>query len=104
MSLLHVEADYELKKVGAGFSRMPGVASSFEQRKISPCDGSGAYSASHRNWFTPLYPERPRFFEDDNAVWIHKPVMVQLQTEEEFLRGCLQDDELSKMLAPNVVN
>ena len=24
-------------------------------------------------------------------------------TEEEFLRGCLQDDELSKMLAPNVV-
>ena len=25
-------------------------------------------------------------------------------TEEEFLRGCLQDDELSKMLAPNVVN
>lgn len=23
-------------------------------------------------------------------------------TEEEFLRGCLQDDELSKMLAPNV--
>jgi len=24
-------------------------------------------------------------------------------TEEEFLRGCLQDNELSKMLAPNVV-
>ncbi|CAB4063832.1 Neuronal calcium sensor 2 [Lepeophtheirus salmonis] len=24
-------------------------------------------------------------------------------TEDEFLRGCLQDDELSKMLAPNVV-
>merc|ERR1711902_394739 len=24
-------------------------------------------------------------------------------TEEEFLRGCLQDGELSKMLAPNVV-
>ena len=24
-------------------------------------------------------------------------------TEEEFLRGCLQDEELSKMLAPNVV-
>ena len=23
-------------------------------------------------------------------------------TEEEFLKGCLQDDELSKMLAPNV--
>ena len=25
-------------------------------------------------------------------------------TEEEFLKGCLQDDELSKMLAPNVSN
>jgi len=24
-------------------------------------------------------------------------------TEEEFLSGCMQDDELSKMLAPNVV-
>ena len=24
-------------------------------------------------------------------------------TEEEFLRGCLQDNELSKMLVPNVV-
>ena len=23
-------------------------------------------------------------------------------TEEEFLKGCLQDDDLSKMLAPNV--
>jgi len=23
-------------------------------------------------------------------------------TEDEFLKGCLQDDELSKMLAPNV--
>ena len=26
-----------------------------------------------------------------------------LLTEEEFVRGCLEDDELSKMLAPNVV-
>ena len=25
-------------------------------------------------------------------------------TEEEFLKGCIQDDELSKMLAPNVSN
>ena len=26
-----------------------------------------------------------------------------LLTEEEFLRGCLEDDELSMLLAPNVI-
>ena len=25
-------------------------------------------------------------------------------TEEEFLRGCLEDDEMSKLLSPNIVD
>ena len=42
--------------------------------------------------FLKIYAEITRMDENNDGTL----------TEEEFLKGCLQDDELSKMLAPNV--
>ena len=42
--------------------------------------------------FLKIYAETTRMDENNDGTL----------TEEEFLKGCLQDDELSKMLAPNV--
>ena len=42
--------------------------------------------------FKKIYSEITRMDENNDGTL----------TEEEFLKGCLQDDELSKMLAPNV--
>jgi len=91
MGARHVAIDYEMKKISAGlFSVHPSVPSLFEgDRSETPCrasEYSGPSSATHRFWFTPLYPGRPRFSRDDTGVLIEKPVQVQLQSEEEFLR------------------
>jgi hypothetical protein len=90
MGARHVAIDYEMKKISAGLLPVhPSVPSLFESgRSGSPCRilrESGPSSATHRFWFTPLYPDRPRFLRDDAGVLIQKPVEVQLQSEEEFL-------------------
>ena len=48
----------------------------------------------------------PMSDSDERARKIFRRMDVNrdgLLTEEEFLRGCLEDDELSKLLAPNIV-
>ena len=48
----------------------------------------------------------PMSVADERARKIFRRMDVNrdgLLTEEEFLRGCLEDDELSKLLAPNMV-
>ena len=48
----------------------------------------------------------PMSVADERARKIFRRMDVNrdgLLTEEEFLRGCLEDDDLSKLLAPNVV-
>jgi hypothetical protein len=92
MGQRHVRIDYELKKVSAGLMDLsPSIPAMFESsRESAPCrtnmDARAPASATHRFWFTPLYPEKPRFLQDDTGVFIDKPVKVQLQSEEEFLR------------------
>src|SRR5206468_11978106 len=87
----HVAIDFEMKQISAGlFPVHPSVPSLFESNQSgSPCRANeyGSTSATHRFWFTPLYPDRPRFLRDDTGVLIEKPVDVQLQSEEEFLRA-----------------
>ncbi len=84
MAALDVQIDYELKRVGAGYAIMPGVLSSFDLNPISTCSG-GKYEAAHRYWFTSRYPPAPRYLQDQNSVWVHRPIQVQLLTEEEYL-------------------
>ena len=90
MGARHVAIDYEMKKISAGLLPVhPSVPSLFESGpSSSPCRvaESSHTSATHRFWFTPLYPDRPRFVRDDSGVLIQKPVEVQLQSEEESLR------------------
>lgn len=90
MGARHVAIDYEMKQISAGlFPLHPSVPSLFDSGpSSSPCRAGepGPTSATHRFWFTPLYPDRPRFVRDDTGVLIQKPVEVQLQSEEEFLR------------------
>ncbi|MCX6630244.1 MAG: hypothetical protein NTW28_21710, partial [Candidatus Solibacter sp.] len=89
----HVEIDYELKRVGAGLKNLgPTVTSLYEMTRAEsiPCQGgeqpAAPHSATHRFWFTPLYPTRkPRFLQDGGAIWIEEPIHVQVQSEEEFL-------------------
>lgn len=90
MGVRHVAIDYEMKRISAGLVTVhSSVPSIFDSRQSSgPCQASesGPTSATHRFWFTPQYPDRPRYVRDDTGVLIQKPVEVQLQSEEEFLR------------------
>lgn len=96
MGARHVAIDYELKKIAAGlFSLEPRVPSVFETARsaAAPCqaghENGGPQSATHRFWFTPRYPDsRPRFVDDGaHGVWIRNPILVQVQSEEEFLQS-----------------
>lgn len=89
MGARHVAIDYEMKKIAAGLFTVPSAPSLFDGgRSGGPCRavGSDGYGGTHRFWFTPLYPGRPRFQRDDTGVMIEKPVEVQVQSEEEFLQ------------------
>lgn len=89
MGVRHVEIDYELKKVSAGLQIVSSAIPSMYQATV-PCGAqdasTGPKSSTHRFWFTPRYPDRPRFIQDEEGFWIEKPIQVQLQSEEEFLQ------------------
>jgi hypothetical protein len=92
MALRHVSVDYELKKASLGLTVLKaGLPSLFETGSdpISICaDASKGNSESQqtfRFWFCPLVQDSPRFAQDGSAMWIEKPVGVQVLTEQEFL-------------------
>jgi hypothetical protein len=90
MAARHVSVDYELKKVSAGLSGKgaPILASLFDRKDIrGMCQTreNRSISLTHRYWFFPKVPDRPRFAREESAVSVLHPVGVQLLTEREFL-------------------
>jgi hypothetical protein len=86
-----VSLDYELKRAGSGI-RNPGepkiLPSSIElSDEVAACGDKRdfQFSMTHRYWFYPKTPARPRYERDEQTVLILQPVGVQLLTEQEFL-------------------
>lgn len=93
----HLQIDYDMKKAAAGLT---GVAPSslaagsvFDYGRAGagvcePDNPSVPTSSVNRFWYCTRYPvEKPRYLEEGTVVYIQHPVNVQLQTEQEFLRG-----------------
>jgi len=92
MALRHVTVDYELKKASIGLTVLKaGVPALFETASdpIAACADTGKAKdetqQAYRFWFCPLVAESPRFAHEGSAMWIEKPVGVQVLTEQEFL-------------------
>ena len=92
MALRHVTVDYELKKASLGLTVLKaGLPALFEtvSDPVSVCADTGKSNDEtkqvFRFWFCPLVAESPRFSQEGSAMWIEKPVGVQVLTEEEFL-------------------
>jgi hypothetical protein len=92
MALRHVSVDYELKKASLGLTVLkPGLPALFQSMSdpIAACaDTRKANDETQqvfRFWFCPLVASSPRFSREGSAMWIEKPVAVQVLTEEEFL-------------------
>lgn len=92
MAARQVAIDYEMKRASLGLivlkAGMPTVWSGGDG--VSECAANaprtmGATQTVHRFWFCPKVPEAPRFVRDGDAIWIQKPVGVQVLTEQEFL-------------------
>jgi hypothetical protein len=84
-----VVLDYELKKVAAGLVVLsPQLVSVFDRQRTADYCGDAeqgrAEEVAHRFWFTPLYPQRPRFVADGPVTLIRRPVEVQLLTERQY--------------------
>jgi hypothetical protein len=91
MGARFLAADYELKKVSVGVLSLGGSPDLFSLSRSAkpPCAGTAAQPETtntvHRFWFCPSYGEPPRFLQDGSALWVRRPVAVQLLTEQEML-------------------
>ena len=86
-----VSLDYELKRAASGIRNVGEskiLPSSMEvSDDVGACgDGKESHiSMTHRYWFYPKTPARPRFERDEQTVLILQPIGVQLLTEQEYL-------------------
>ena len=97
MGIRQLKYDYDLKRVSAGLLHLPqktaDIQGTFElaRSQSTPCNSSASKAgktATHRFWFTSLIDRSgPRYSNDENSVWIDKPLNVQLLSEEEFLQN-----------------
>lgn len=91
MAARHVAVDYEMKKASLGLIALkPGMPSLIEYEDAVADCASAAHAkeetqTAHRFWFCPKVADAPRFARDGEAIWIQKPVSVQVLTEQEFL-------------------